>query len=266
MNSFPKICLIAILQGIYFLSFAQQVGYLSFNENWERTVSKFNIKYECECYTLESGAFEGPLKCYLVGTENLIRHYNFVNNVLHGEILEYFSNGNLKLEAFYDRGIPIKTWREWNANGDLITDKVFSDQGKILGDNKKQYTEYEKIYFGTKPFEPPVFTTECIMKDIESSKYKCSDSAMLKYYNKPPLPPYYFYDEKFSGKDFNVRLKYLLSEKGKVDSVYITETSGDAFLDELAEVHILNMTPFEAAKEYENPIKFWIEAILNFSF
>lgn len=253
--------------GYIYIGFSQQKKYKNFDVNWEQSTSKHNIAYQCECYVLETGALDGPFKCYIAETDTLIKSYNFVNNILNGEILEYYRNGNLKLEAFYDKGIPIKTWKEWNETGELVVDKMFSDEGKYLGNkNEKQPSEYEKMYFGSKKFEAPIFTTTCIVKNLETLQYSCSDTAMLAYYNTPPLPPNYFNNIKFSGKQFQVKLKYQLSELGKVDTVIIIETSGDAFLDDLAETHILNMMPFEAAKEYGNPIKYWIEAILNFKF
>lgn len=262
-----KFSLIVVLTSLSLMSFGQQKKYMNFDRNWEKSTSKNSIFYSCECYVLESGAIDGPFKCFIAETDTLIKSYNFLNNVLNGEILEYHRNGILKLEAFYDKGIPINSWKEWNITGELVVDKSFSKDGKFLGNrNEKQPSEYEKMYFGSKKFEPPIFTSICITKSIEAYKYTCSDTAMLAYYNTPPLPPDYFNNIKFSGKDFQVKLKYQLSEKGKVDTVIILETSGDAFLDDLAETHILNMVPFEAAKEFGNPIKYWIEAILNFRF
>ena len=46
----------------------------------------------------------------------------------------------------------------------------------------------------------------------------------------------------------------------------ILKSTGDAFLDILAEAHVLNMIPFESAKQYGNPIKYWQDAQLVFQF
>lgn len=250
-----------LVVGIY----SQQSRTIFFDEVWQISTSKHSHYYECHCFVLENGAFDGAFTCFSMKTDAKVKEYNFSNNVLHGEIKEYYENGYLKLHAFYNKGLPIKNWKEWNENGKIVVDKVFDENSRITK-NKKQLTEYEKMYFGIKEFETPVFTTECILMKNEKQKYLCSDTALLEYYKHPPLPPYYFNDSKFSGKTFISKLKYLLSEKGKVIDVEIIETSGDDFLDELAEIHVLNMIPFESAKEYENPIEYWIEAEIVFKF
>lgn len=248
-------------------SFAQQKKQLSFDADWKITNIKSLIVYSCETYVLKNGALDGPFTCYKKDSDVIVKKYLFSNNILHGEVFEYFDNGTLKLSAQYDKGTPVRNWQEWNLAGELVVDKTFDGKGKFtLEENKKELSEYEKLYFGTKAFEEPVYNTDCILIKIDDLKKKCSDTALFDYYNTPPIPPSYRSDAAFSGKTVQVKLEYLLSEKGRVDSVYILESSGDLFLDDLAETHILNMMPFEAAKEYENPIKYWIEAVLFFSF
>lgn len=259
------ILLTFVLPQVFLLG--QQKKYLNFDENWQLSNSQYTQYYQCETYVLENGALDGPFTCYKIYSDTLVKKYHFKDNILDGNVYEYFDNGALKLEAEYRKGQAINSWKEWNEEGELVVDKTFDEEGYLTGDtNKKKLSEYEKMYFGTKPFEEPIYTSECILKGTEYLKYECSQDALNRFYNVPPLPPSYFNDVKFSGKEFQVKLRYLLSEKGKVDSVYILETSGDAFLDDLAETHVLNMMPFEAAKEYENPIKYWMEAILYFRF
>ncbi len=266
MKTFLKPISLFLLLTVSASIFAQQKKYIYFDELWELSSSKYNQYYFCECYVLENGAYDGPFNCYNIVSEAKVKTYHFSNNVLDGEVLEYYENGNVKLHAFYNKGIPTKTWKEWNASGELVVDKVFDENDVIIKDKKKKLSDYEKMYFGEKPFEAPVYTTDCILKKNETEKYKCSDLAMFAYYKHPPLPPSYFNKPSFSGKTFVVKLKYQLSEKGKVIDTKIIETSGDAFLDELAAIHVLNMIPFESAKEYENPIKYWIDADIYFKF
>ena len=179
---------------------------------------------------------------------------------------EYYEDGSVKLHAFYKKGTPVEEWKEWNREGNLVVDKTFDDNSKILKDKKKQLSEYEKMYFGTKEFEPPVYSTDCILKTFDSQKNKCSDEAMLEYYKHPPLPPSYLNNASLSGKTVIVKLKYQISEDGKVIDFKIIETSGDVYLDDLAGTHVLNMIPFESAKNFENPIRHWIEAEIQFIF
>jgi hypothetical protein len=229
------LCLLFFLI-LSFFSYSQQKKIMFFDQNWQSSISQYHQYYQCECFVLASGAFDGPFSCYKNGTDTLVKLYHFQNNTLHGEIFEYFDNGNQKLVALYDNGKPINEWKEWNEKGELIVNKNFDEQGKLIKDNfSKDPSDYEKMYFGNKPFEEPVFCTKCILLRNETEKYKCSQTELLNYYKTPPLPPSYFLDIKFAGKQFVVKLKYQLSEKGKVLEVKIVETSGDAFLDELAE-------------------------------
>lgn len=248
-----------------FLSYSQQNMKVFFDESWQISSSKFSRYYVCECFVLESGAYEGPFTCYTIDSEVLVKSYNFSDNILDGEMKEFYENGAKKLHAYYNRGLPVNEWKEWDIDGNLVVDKTFDENSVILKDKRKM-TDYEKMYFGEKEFEAPVYLTECILKKNEKEKYRCSDAAMLEYYKHPPLPPNYFDDARYSNQSIVVFLKYQLSEKGKVTDTKIIETSGDAFLDELAQIHVLNMLPFEAAKQYENPIKHWIEAEIIFNF
>ena len=265
MNLIQNILLL-IFSFISILGISQQQKHLFFDESWQISASKYSQYYDCECYTLKNGAFDGSFTCYNIKTDKKVKVYHFTNNVLDGEVTEYYDNGQMKLHAFYKNGQAIKEWKEWDEEGNLVVDKTFDEQSLITRDKKKQLSEYEKMYFGNKEFEEPVYSTKCILKKVEKERYSCSDSSLLFYYKNPPLPPSYFNDVKFSGKTFKVKLKYLLSSKGKVIEVKIIETSGDIFLDELAETHILNMIPFESAKKYENPIDYWIPADIFFKF
>jgi len=264
MNLLNK-SLVLLFSIITIIGFSQQKKYIYFDETWQISSSKHSQYYECECYVLENGAFDGPFFCFSIKTDVKVKSYHFSNNVLDGEVKEFYENGQMKLQASYNKGLPINEWKEWNEEGELVVNKTFDENSRIQKD-KKILTDYEKVYFGNKKFESPVYSTDCILKKDEKEKYLCSDSAMLDYYKHPPLPPNYFNDVKFSGKTFVVTLKYLLSSDGKVIKVKIYETSGDTFLDELAEIHVLNMIPFESAKSYENPIDYWIDADIVFKF
>ncbi len=259
--------LVFVLFLLPIMSFAQQKKYMNFDENWQLSSSKYTQFYQCESYVLENGAMDGPFTCFKYGTDTLVKKYQFTNNVLDGEIFEYHNDGSLKLSAFYKTGVPIKEWKEWDLEGNLVVDKSFDEDGILTKDkNAKKMTEYEKLYFGSKKFEAPIYTTACILKKFDEQKYQCSQEALEAFYKVPPLPPSYFTNVKFANKIFYVKLKYKISEKGKIDDVKIIETSGDAFIDELAEVHMFNIMPFESAKEYGNPIKYWKEAVLEFNF
>lgn len=264
MSLFIKIITLLYLT-VPLYCFSQQKRKVFFDELWQVSSSKQSQYYICECAVLDNGAYDGPFTCFTIGTDAKVKVYNFSNNVLDGEIKEFYEDGSTKLHAFYNMGLPIQTWKEWDRDGNLVVDKTFDENSIILKD-KKKLTDYEKMYFGEKDFEAPVFMTECILKQNEKEKYICSDEAMLAYYKHPPLPPSYLSNANFIGKTIVVQLKYELSEDGKVINTKIIESSNDAFLDELAEIHLLNMIPFEAAKRFENPINYWIDAEVIFDF
>lgn len=245
--------------------FAQQKRSVFFDEAWQVCASKNSQHFVCECSVLENGDYDGPFTCFTIDSEVKVKAYNFSNNILDGEIKEFYEDGSLKLHAFYNKGLPIKEWREWGLDGNLVVDKAF-DENSVITKDKKKISDYEKMYFGEKEFEAPVYLTECILKKNEKEKYRCSDAALLAYYSHPPMPPSYLEDLNFKEKSIMVSLKYQLSENGKVIDAKIIETSGDAFLDELAQIHVLNMIPFESAKQFENPIKYWIDAEIIFHF
>ncbi len=165
---------------------------------------------------------------------------------------DYLMNLFIKILTFFLLISPFFSYSQQNSS--------------IILKDKKEFSSYEKSYFGVIKFESPVYMSECILKKNDTEKHRCSDAAMLAYYNYPPLPPSYFEDARFIGKSITVKLKYLLSEKGKVITTKILKSSGDAFLDDLAATHVLNMIPFESAKEFEYPIKYWIPADIIFNF
>jgi len=245
--------------------FSQQKKSVYYDQNWIESISKYSQFYVCEYMVSENGAYNGAYICYEIVSEKKIKLYNFKNNKLEGEIKEFHPNGVLKLQAFYNNGIPIMEWKEWNADGELVVNRFF-DKNREEIKKTKQQTEYEKMYFGEKEFQAPVYGSSCIIKTQEKEKYNCSELALLEYYNRPPLPPSYFNKSNFKNNIFKTSLKYLVSQNGKVLKTIILSSCGDEYLDDLAKTHVLNMIPFEAAKEKEIPIEYWLEAEIIFNF
>lgn len=251
---------------IFFQSslFAQQKTTLFFDANWNAPKTSAAKVFYCECYMFENKTLHGPFFCYNQKTRDLVKRYFFEENRLHGDIEEYYEDGSIKLQATYSKGLPIGEWMEWSSDGNLVKHKTFDDKSRI---KKDYFTEKEfdhKIAMGQsfKKEEPPIYGSECLMKKLDEEKYKCSDKAMFKYYNNPPMPPSYLN----RGIKFITKLKYLLSDKGSVEDVEIIESSGDAYLDELASIHVLNMIPFESAKQYGMSINHWVNAEIIFNF
>lgn len=262
VHSILKLLLFFIILPVFLYS--QKKTTLFFDINWNAPSSASMRAYYCECYMIENKILHGFFICYNHKTDQLVKKYNFEENRLHGNVEEYHQNGNLKLKATYNKGLPIGEWKEWSEDGTLLKHKTFDEESRI---KKDYFTEKEfdsKIAMGEslKKEEPPVYYSKCILKKIDDEKYKCSNNAMLEYYRNPPKPPSYLNRNEI----FITKLKYLLSDKGIVEDVEIIESSGDAYLDELASIHVLNMIPFESAKQYGMPINYWIEADIIFNF
>lgn len=52
------------------------------------------------------------------GRLKLIKHYK--NGLVHGKIIYYWDNGQIRLTGQYDKMHRVGTWNTYNANGDLI--------------------------------------------------------------------------------------------------------------------------------------------------
>ena len=243
------------------LLFSQEKKYFSFDFNWEVPATQALQKYSCECYVDAEGKFEGPFVCFDVKTDSVVKRYNFVDNKLHGAAVEFYYDGSPKLEAMYNNGLPIEEWKEWDEFGSLEIHRVFDESSRLIQDYFTEETPYKTAMgFSKRKEEMPVYTSECILTRIEEEKYKCSEKALNQYYANPPIPPYW----ANSSNAAITKLKYLLSDRGDVIEVEILESSGDSFIDELAEIHVLNMVPFESAKQYGTPINYWMNAAILF--
>ncbi|MCB9256197.1 MAG: energy transducer TonB [Chitinophagales bacterium] len=249
------------------LLFSQKKKFLFFDENWQVVSLAELSTYSCDCYVDEREKFVGPFKCYHIASESLVKFYNFQNDVLHGLIKEYYLDGKEKLVAEYFLGEPVHEWKEYDQEGNLILHRTFDENSRLVKDYFQESNPYDdKMNFSAKAEEAPIYTSQCMLLKMEAQRYACSDEALFNYFSKPPLPPTYLNNPNFAGKTFVVKLKYKINKKGIVDESELLESSGDIFLDELALAHVLNMVPFEAAKEYGNPIAIWQEADIVFKF
>jgi len=247
------------------LSFAQNKKYMAFDENWQIARTPELAVYACECYTDENGKFIGTFSCYHSVMDVLVKEYHFDGDILHGSVKEFYLNGQLKLDAEYQEGNPINSWIEYDENGDVILQRSFVSSSTLSNSNAMNTTPYE-MSMSRKKEEPPIYTTDCIRIKIDDQKYSCSDLAIQSYLNNPPIPDVLKNDPNYSGKSFVCNLLYTLSEKGIVTNAEIIKSTGDAFLDLLAEAHVLNMVPFEAAKLYGIPIPYNMRAQIIFKF
>ena len=57
------------------------------------------------------------------GRLKLVKHYN--NGLVHGKIIYYWDNGQVRLTGQYDKMYRVGTWKTYELNGDLICEKNY---------------------------------------------------------------------------------------------------------------------------------------------
>ena len=49
---------------------------------------------------------------------------NYLNNLLHGEYVYYWDNGNIRFRGKYEKSQRIGIWTNFNKNGDIILEEI----------------------------------------------------------------------------------------------------------------------------------------------
>ena len=57
------------------------------------------------------------------GRLKLVKHYK--NGFVHGKIIYYWDNGQIRLTGQYDKMHRVGTWQTYESNGDLIYEKNY---------------------------------------------------------------------------------------------------------------------------------------------
>ena len=57
------------------------------------------------------------------GRLKLVKHYN--NGLVHGKIIYYWDNGQVRLTGQYDKMHRVGTWKTYESNGDLICENNY---------------------------------------------------------------------------------------------------------------------------------------------
>ncbi len=249
------------------LLFSQKKKYMYFDQNWQMARSQVNTVYSCDCYVDQEDKFIGTFSCYNDKLDVLVKQYNFKSDVLHGKVVEFYENGAKKLEAEYFEGMPIGEWKEFDEDGVILLHRTFNEKSEIIRDYFQEKTPYDNAKsFTYKKEEPPIYTTACIMVKIDDQKYACSEKAINDYLGNPPVAEKLKSDPNYAGKTFECLLVFTISEKGIVTDAEIIKSTGDDFLDLVAQAHVLNMVPFESAKQYGVPISYNKDAQIIFKF
>ena len=73
--------------------------------------------------------FTGIIEEYFEGTTQLLYEGEHRQGIVHGRQVEYFSNGQIKIETFERYDGFYGTRKEWNEQGVLIYEENFSEEG-----------------------------------------------------------------------------------------------------------------------------------------
>ena len=57
------------------------------------------------------------------GRLKLVKHYK--DGLIHGKIIYYWDNGNIRLTGQYDKMHRVGTWKTYESNGDLIREENY---------------------------------------------------------------------------------------------------------------------------------------------
>ena len=60
------------------------------------------------------------------GRLKLVKHYK--NSLVHGKIIYYWDNGQIRLTGQYDKMQRIGIWHTFDSNGDLIMEENYSGE------------------------------------------------------------------------------------------------------------------------------------------
>ena len=60
------------------------------------------------------------------GKIKILKHYQ--NGLVHGKIIYYWDNGQVRLTGQYVKMKRIGTWKTYDPNGDLILEENYTDQ------------------------------------------------------------------------------------------------------------------------------------------
>jgi len=68
------------------------------------------------------------------GKVKILKHYQ--NGLIHGKMIYYWDNGQMRVTGQYEKMRRIGTWKTYDSNGDLILEENFNHSGHI--ETKKQ--------------------------------------------------------------------------------------------------------------------------------
>ncbi len=69
---------------------------------------------------------------------------NYLNDLLHGEYVYYWDNGNVRFRGKYENSQRIGIWRSFSKTGEVILEEIFKSSKFLPISVKVSYSQLEK--------------------------------------------------------------------------------------------------------------------------
>ena len=73
---------------------------------------------------------------------------NYLNDLLHGEYVYYWDNGNVRFRGKYENSQRIGIWRGFSKTGEVISEEIFKSSKILPISVKVSYSQLEKKLAG----------------------------------------------------------------------------------------------------------------------
>ena len=73
---------------------------------------------------------------------------NYLNDLLHGEYVYYWDNGNVRFRGKYENSQRIGIWRSFSKTGEVILEEIFKSSNFLPISVKVSYSQLEKKLAG----------------------------------------------------------------------------------------------------------------------
>ena len=73
---------------------------------------------------------------------------NYLNDLLHGEYVYYWDNGNVRFRGKYENSQRIGIWKSFSKTGEVILEEIFKSSKILPISVKVSYSQLEKKLAG----------------------------------------------------------------------------------------------------------------------
>ena len=69
---------------------------------------------------------------------------NYLNDLLHGEYVYYWDNGNVRFRGKFEQSQRVGIWRSFNKSGEIIIEEIFKSAKILSIPRTVSYSQLEK--------------------------------------------------------------------------------------------------------------------------